>query len=252
MCLILFAYKARPGKRLILAANRDEFFSRPTASMHFWHSHPLILAGRDLRERGTWLGINKNKKFAALTNYRDPSLIKKNPPSRGQIIKDYLTSNENAADFLNELQKRADHFNGFNILLADQKSLFWFSNKGGNPEKLTPGIYGISNHLLNTPWPKIKKGKQALKKIVLQKKHLSTDDLFHLLDSKEVPDDSELPHTGVGIEWERILAPIFISSPEYGTRSSSVMIMNENGHSLISERSFNEKGQLKYEKEFCL
>lgn len=250
MCLILFAYKARPDSRFIVAANRDEFFSRPTAPMDFWHDNSSILAGRDLKKGGTWLGINKNGKFAVLTNYRDPASNKNNPPSRGQIIKDYLASDKNADDFLAQLQKEADSFNGFNIVLSDGEFLFWFSNKKGKPKQLTPGIYGLSNHLLNTPWPKIRKGTRALKKIIVNKKHLSVDDLFHILESREIPDDSELPHTGVDLKWERILAPIFVESPGYGTRSSSVMIINQNGHTLISERSFNEKGNLVCEKNF--
>ncbi len=290
MCLILFAYKVTPGRKFILAANRDEFFSRPTAPMDFWHDNPDIIAGRDLKEGGTWLGISKTGKFAALTNYRDPAKIKKNPPSRGQIIKDYLTSNKNAADFLADLQKKADSFNGFNLLLSDDKSLFWFSNsgqetdvelcsdpltkskiltinedyanensplirefshiKGGKPAKLIPGIYGLSNHLLNTPWPKIKEGTQSLKKIITEKNYISKDDLFHILESKKMPGDTDLPDTGVGIKWEKILAPIFINSPTYGTRSSSVMIINEDGHTLIAERSFNNMGDIQGEKEF--
>ncbi len=252
MCLILFAYKAGPGKKLILAANRDEFFSRPTAAMDFWQDNPYILAGRDLKEKGTWLGMDRNCRFAALTNYRDPASVKNNPPSRGQIIKDYLTSDNSAADFLEKLQEQADSFNGFNLVLSDAKSFFWFSNKGGKPKQLGPGIYGLSNHLLNTPWPKIKKGTKALEKIVSNKKNVSAEDLFHLLENREIPHDSELPDTGVGIEWERILAPVFIGSRDYGTRSSSVIIMNNDGHSLIAERGFNKKGQLEYEKKFYL
>ena len=252
MCLILFAYKIRPGKKLILAANRDEFFSRPTAAMDFWQDNPSILAGRDLKEKGTWLGMDRSGRFAAITNYRDPASMKNNPPSRGKIIKDYLTSDNSAADFLEKLQEQADSFNGFNLVLSDTESLFWFSNKGGKPKKLSPGIYGLSNHLLNTPWPKIKKGKKALEKIVLNKEKLSTEDLFHLLENREIPDDSELPDTGVGIEWERILAPIFINSKSYGTRSSSVIMTNNDGHALIAERGFNGKGELQYEKEFYI
>lgn len=252
MCLILFAYKAIPDKKLILAANRDEFFSRPTAAMDLWHDNPDILAGRDLKEKGTWLGMNRNGKFAALTNYRDPSPVKNNPPSRGNIIKDYLTSDSSAADFLKKLQAQADSFNGFNLVLSDDRSFFWFSNKGGKPKQLGPGIYGLSNHLLNTPWPKIQKGKKALEKIVFNKENLSVENLFHLLENREIPHDSELPDTGVGIEWERILAPVFISSKDYGTRSSSVIMINNDGHALIAERGFNEKGQLEYEKKFYL
>ena len=141
MCLILFAYKVRPGSRLILAANRDEFFSRPTTAMDFWHDDPSILAGKDLKEGGTWLGMGRNGRFAALTNYRDPASNRSNPPSRGHIIKDYLISDKNAADFLAGLQEKADSFNGFNIVMSDDESLFWFSNKGGEPKELVPGIY---------------------------------------------------------------------------------------------------------------
>ncbi len=253
MCLILFAYKAVPDNRLIIAANRDEFFSRPTSPMHFWKTNPRIIAGTDLKAGGTWLGINENKKFAAITNYRDPLSTKKNPPSRGQIIKNYLDSNKNAAEFLDELNKKASSFNGFNLLLSDSHHLFWFSNRNKKAKKLKPGIYGLSNHLIDTPWPKVTIGKQALKELIYRKKKdLSPNDLFHILENKKIPKESELPDTGVGLKWEKILAPVFVNSPEYGTRSSSVIITSKDGHSLIGERGFDKNGDIQYERRFFL
>jgi uncharacterized protein with NRDE domain len=249
MCLILIAHKPSPLKRLIIAANRDEFFARPTKVMNFWDDHPDILAGKDLAGGGTWLGIKRNGRFAALTNYRDPSVQKSDPPSRGGIITRYLESRLTPKKFIDQLQKDAHKFNGFNLLAGDRNTLYWFSNMAPEAKQLSPGIYGVSNHLIDTPWPKVTKGKKALAAILSREKELTMEPLFAMLTNTGTPGDSELPDTGVGKEWERILAPIFVRSPSYGTRSSTVIVMDETEKVEICERSFNGKKDLGYSEK---
>jgi len=241
MCLILLAHKPDSLKHLVVAANRDEFLNRPTEKMHFWNDNPNILAGKDLAAGGTWLGITISGRFAALTNYRDPLSQKIDAPSRGKIITDYLESDVTPAAFLEEFRKKASMFNGFNIIVADKNSLYWFSNRKGEIKRLGPGIYGISNHLLDTPWPKVSRGKNSLKAILSQEDPITTESLFSMLKEREIPEDDKLPDTGVGIEWERILGPIFIHSPSYGTRSSTVLIMENSGKTVVCERTFDGK-----------
>jgi uncharacterized protein with NRDE domain len=238
MCLIAFAYNVHPAYRLILAANRDEFYERPSSSADFWKDHPQILAGRDLKNGGTWLGVNRNGKFAAVTNYRDPASLKSGAPSRGKLISDYLKGNRNADDYLKKIFSRADHYNGFNLLAGDDNDLFVFSNRG-EKQKLVPGIYGLSNHLLNTPWPKVTRAKRMIK-AALEKKGADLEEaLFHALTDHRVSSDEKLPSTGIGLEWERILSTIFINSPVYGTRSSTVLLIGKNKRVRFVEKVFD-------------
>lgn len=241
MCLILCAYQISDKYPLVIAANRDEFYERPTSPIHFWDDQPSILAGRDLQEKGTWLGFHKNGRFAALTNYRDPSSIKTNAPSRGEIIVDFLHSKTGSDQYLERFKKTSFQYNGFNLLLFDRKSLFWFSNITNKTKKIKPGIFGISNHLFDNNWPKMVTGKKDLASIIKSREKIVFNDLFSLLDNREIPHDSQLPDTGIGIEWERILSPLFITSPGYGTRSSSAVIMDKTGHLHICERTFDPK-----------
>ncbi|MFH1156852.1 MAG: NRDE family protein [Pseudomonadota bacterium] len=248
MCLILFAHEARPGHRLILAANRDEFLSRPTAPMAFWADCHGILAGRDLKQGGTWLGMDRSGRMAALTNYRDPASVNPQAPSRGAIIPEYLESGLPPARFLEHLKKDAHMYNGFNIIMGDPEALFWFSNRQRDIHRLSPGIYGLSNHLLNTPWHKVRSGIKGLSNLVHGLGDLDEEALFTLLSSREIPPDTELPDTGVGLEWERILAPMFITSPLYGTRSSTVLVMDDQGRSRLTERTFDAEENNGYDE----
>ncbi|MCD4674654.1 MAG: NRDE family protein [Desulfobacula sp.] len=237
MCLILFGFKVSKKYPLILAANRDEFYQRPTAPMHFWQDKPSILAGKDLEHGGTWFGIRKNKTFAALTNYRNPAAIKQNAPSRGDIIIDFLDSNESYEAHFNPFKKRAGSYNGFNLLFGNKDHLFWFSNLKNAIKKIEPGIHGLSNRFLNTPWPKVESGKKKLQQIISET--ITPESLFSMLTDQSVPDDSLLPDTGMGLEWERILSPLFIQSDIYGTRSSTVMLMDQDGNVEVTERTYN-------------
>lgn len=215
--------------------------------MHYWEDDPSILAGRDLQQNGTWLGIHKSGKFGALTNYRDPAAIKSQAPSRGEIIVDFLHSNLSPGQFLEQLRQTGQRYNGFNLLLSDLDTMFCYSNVSNEIIKVVPGIHGLSNHLLDTAWPKVRKGKEYLKSILFSNQEVTFNRLFNLLGDKDIPDDSQLPETGVGLEWERILAPLFISSATYGTRSSTALIMDKKNRIYISERNFDPDDSGKFE-----
>jgi uncharacterized protein with NRDE domain len=236
MCLIVFAYHAVPGYKLVLAANRDEFYQRPTASASFWEDYPGVLAGRDLVAGGTWLGITRSGRFAALTNYRDPVRHKKAAPSRGDLVSTYLCGNASPQEYLYALAGRSHLYNGFNLLVGDARSLYYYSNYK-QQRVLTPGFYGLSNHVLDTPWPKVYRSKVALQS-QLRDREPEPAQLFMLLTDTNRAADHELPRTGVGLEWERILSPIYIASPEYGTRSSSVLTITQQGNVCFTERTF--------------
>lgn len=238
MCLIAFAYNVHPSYRLILAANRDEFYERPSSSADFWKDHPRVLAGRDLRNRGTWLGITRDGKFAAVTNYRDPSALKSEARSRGKLVSRYLTSNPNADYYLKKIASQVDQYNGFNLLLGDDHDIFVFSSRG-EIQKLKPGIYGLSNHLLNSPWPKVIRSKRMLKAALEKKGDALEEDLFSLLADCHISPDSKLPETGIGLEWERILSSVFIESPIYGTRSSTILLIGKNRRVRFVEKVFD-------------
>ncbi|MEN6469628.1 MAG: NRDE family protein [Smithella sp.] len=240
MCLILFAYNTHPSYRLILAANRDEFYDRPSTPADFWGKHPQVLAGIDLKEKGTWLGVTREGKFAAITNYRDPASWKDQAPSRGKLVRRYLTGSSDAEKYLKKTVPQAENFNGFNLLLGDASELFVYSNRG-ELQKLSAGIYGLSNHLLDTPWPKVKRGKKLLEAALMQKGEALEESLFALLMDRHVPQDSQLPDTGVNLEWERILSPMFITSPVYGTRSSTILLIGKNRRIKLMEKVYNGK-----------
>ena len=238
MCLITFAYNVHPSYRLILAANRDEYYERPASAADFWKDHPPVLAGRDLKNGGTWLGVTKDGKFAAVTNYRDPVTLKSGAPSRGKLVSRYLTGNKHAADYLKKISSRVDKYNGFNLLSGDDNDLFIFSSRG-EKQKLKPGIYGLSNHLLDTTWPKVIRSKKMLKAALDKKGAALEEALFSLLSDRRVPPDSKLPVTGIGLEWEKLLSPIFIESPIYGTRSSTILLIGKNRRVRFVEKVYD-------------
>lgn len=240
MCLILFAYDCHPKYRLVVASNRDEFYSRPTLPAGFWQDNPSILAGRDLKEGGTWLGITTSGRFAALTNYRDPSRNKKNAPSRGHLVSDYLAGTMTPSAYIENLPERGEAYNGFNLLIGDCTSLYYYSNRQQVLRKLVPGIYGLSNGLLDDPWPKVIKGKQELQ-AALQDEEVDAQQLFAIMANQEQPDDRDLPHTGVSLEMERKLAPAFVTMPGYGTKTSTVILIDHCQKVSFWERTFPEE-----------
>ena len=238
MCLILFSYDVHPEYRLVLAANRDEFYARPTRPLRFWNDYPEILAGRDLKNRGTWLGMSRTGRISAITNYRDPASVINHAPSRGLIVSNFLTGTRPPKAYLEQLEPVSHQYNGFNLLAGEPTELYYFSNKSKEIKKLSPGLYGLSNHLLDTSWPKVQKGKSALQALLNANRRIHPQDLFTILNDTVRPPDDELPDTGVGRDFERVLSPLFITSPDYGTRSSAVILMTRNNHVTFSERTF--------------
>ncbi|MFA6411752.1 MAG: NRDE family protein [Syntrophales bacterium] len=240
MCLIILCWQTRTDFPLILAANRDEFYDRPSLPADFWPDRPDILGGRDLKEGGTWMGITKKGRLAALTNYRDPLSVKVSAPSRGWLVRDFLAGNDRPGEYLDRLQKEAPQYNGFSLILGDDSGLYYLSNRGGGGvTQLSPGIHGLSNHLLDTPWPKVVKARENLLKVVEGKGRPRSEDLFELLADPSRPEDRDLPDTGIGLEWERILSSVFIASPVYGTRSSTVLMIDRLGRVHFEDRQFN-------------
>jgi uncharacterized protein with NRDE domain len=240
MCLILFAYRCHPCYELLLAANRDEFYTRSTRPMDFWDEGPDLLAGRDLQAGGTWLGVTRQGRFAAITNYRDPTRVKLDAPSRGRLVSDYLLSHETAWNYLNRLMPVATAYNGFSLLLRDNEGLFYYSNHSGIPQILEPGLYGLSNHLLNTPWPKVRQGLEKLAALLQTPSEPCAAMLLSLLEDRTQAEDCELPQTGVTLEWERLLSAMFIVSPGYGTRSSTALGLTNGGELWLAEKTWPE------------
>lgn len=228
-----------PGYRLVVAANRDEFLSRPTAPLNFIDREKTILAGQDRKGGGTWLGISAKLQFAAITNYREPTVNLLNAPSRGEILLKYLAGNAGAETFSYQLAKSANQYNGFNLILGDSKELYYYSNRAAEPRSLAPGFYGLCNHLLDTPWPKLIRGNKLLYPHMVDTDKVEPERLFELLEDNWTPPDSELPNTGVALEWERILGSIFIDSPSYGTRSSAVIAVTNEGEVEFTEKTFH-------------
>ena len=237
MCILFIAYRKHPRHPLIVLANRDEFYDRPTAPAARWEEHPQVTAGRDLVAGGTWLGIADGGRFAAVTNYRDPQ----RPPgtvSRGRLVADFLIGDEPAGDYLERIDEQAGNFSAFNLVVGDPGSLYYFSNAGGQrPKSLGPGVYGLSNHLLDTPWPKVSSGLAAFERLIAEDE-IRMEDAFRLLADETLAADEELPKTGVGIEKERLLSSIFIRSPIYGTRSSTLVLADADGDLKLEERVF--------------
>jgi uncharacterized protein with NRDE domain len=244
MCLIFAAWKTHEEYPLILLANRDEFKNRPTEKLHWWNEE--IIAGKDLQEGGTWLGLDKSGRLAAVTNFRDPKNIKSTAPSRGQIPLNFLTSKESAQEFIEQQASRWLDYNGFNGLLFDKNSLLWWSNYAKAPEALKPGFYGLSNALLNTPWPKLVKGKNYFEQWV---KHLPKDieKGFDLMGNTQIFPDEYLPDTGVGIVMERYLSSICIPGEIYGTRSTTMVLIRKDGNISVRELNRSTNEMINYE-----
>ncbi|BCS96836.1 hypothetical protein DSLASN_24680 [Desulfoluna limicola] len=238
MCLILVSLSSHPSFPLIIASNRDEFHNRATDPMAWHQTTPAILHGTDLKEGGTWMGITENGRIAALTNHRDPSRIKPDAASRGWIVSRFLEGSDDAPDFAESLRKEKDRYNGFNLLFGTVDRLYHYSNISDTLTQLAPGVHGVSNALLNTPWPKVETGKKELEAL----EHPSEEHLFALLGNRVKPDDALLPETGMSLEWERILSPLFIQSEIYGTRSSCLITMDSHRTITATERTYTCPG----------
>ena len=243
MCLLILAHHSRADYPLIIAANRDEFFDRPTRPLVFWPEHTDILAGRDLQAGGTWMGLHRNGRLAAITNFREPARMRPEAPTRGHLVRDFIGGDDKAAIYLEKLNCHPRRYNGFNLIAGRVGALFYYGNRGAAPQPLEAGIHGLSNHLLDTPWPKVERAKRAMAAIVGQTGPPDPEDLLAFLEDRHQPPDADLPQTGVGLEWERILGSVFIQSPTYGTRASSVLIVAADGCTRFVERSFAPDGR---------
>ena len=243
MCLILIARNAHPDFPLVVAANRDEHYSRPTAAAAFWSDHPDILAGRDLDCQGTWLGVTRAGRFAALTNFRNPHARKTDAPSRGRLVSGFLESKIAPRTYLDQIAPDASSYNGFNLLLGDANEMLCFSSHTATVQELHPGVYGLSNHLLDTPWPKVARGKQRLR-ASLAAREPSAEALLELLYDSEPAREDELPDTGVGAGVERTLSPALIVSDRYGTRASTAVLFGRDGNVSFTERTILPGGRI--------
>jgi uncharacterized protein with NRDE domain len=221
MCLILIAWRTDAKYPCVIAANRDELYARPTAAARWWPSSPAILAGQDLTAGGTWLGLTRTGRFAALTNYRDPEQRREGTPSRGTLVTSILQSNDSAAQSLEHLRQVGGHYNGFNLIFSDGERLAIYESVLGAGRELGPGIYGLSNHLLDTPWPKVRTAKSRLATALTDLEN--TDAALTLLRDEQPAPDDELPRTGVGLQWERLLSSAFVRASDYGTRCSTLV-----------------------------
>jgi uncharacterized protein with NRDE domain len=237
MCLILLAHDAHPRHRLVVAANRDEFYERPTAPAAWWPDAPEVLAGRDLRGGGTWMGVTRGGRFAAVTNFRDTAPAAPDAPSRGHLVGGFLRGADAPDAYLRALAPRAGEYAGFNLLVGEGEELRYFGNRGGAERTLAPGVYGLSNALLDTPWPKVERGKAGLAAALAGGGDIDPEALFGVLWDAEPAPDGRLPDTGVGLERERMLSSPFIRSPEYGTRASTVLLVGRDGRVRLVERT---------------
>ncbi|HET9679253.1 MAG TPA: NRDE family protein [Gammaproteobacteria bacterium] len=257
MCLLAFAWKTHPDYRLIFAGNRDEFHARPTAAADWWEDAPHVLGGRDLAAGGTWLGLTDQGRFAVVTNYREPGAA---PPaealSRGTLATDFLIGTSTPHTYLNTLRAGGGaRFAGFNLLFGelagDKPALFYYSNRSGATDltgELSAGIYGLSNHLLDTPWPKVQHLKAAMQ--LNSAEPSDTETLLGALGDRTLPDDAELPNTGVSPAHEKLLSPACIVSPDYGTRASSIVTVANTGQTQFIELTRNRDGEPAGRKEY--
>ncbi|HEX5170764.1 MAG TPA: NRDE family protein, partial [Cyclobacteriaceae bacterium] len=225
MCLIFLSLNDHPEYKLIVAANRDEFYNRKTAPAQFWNEEQTILGGRDLEAGGTWMGITKEGKIAMVTNYRDLRNIKVNAPSRGHLVSEYLISGVNPVNYIDEVARNGKAYNGFNLIVGNPNELYYYSNYQANVAPVQPGVHGLSNHLLNSPWPKVKTGRERFNGLI-RERPFEPDDLLDMLYNDAAAPDEELPDTGVGLERERVLSSMFIKSPDYGSRCSTVVLVD--------------------------
>jgi len=248
VCLIAFAWRVNPAFPLIVAANRDEFLRRPTAPAAFWGEAPHVLAGRDLEAGGTWLGVTTSGRFAALTNFRDPEAHREGRRTRGELVARFLEGDETPVAYLDRVRENALLYNRFSLLVGDPSHLLVYSNVAGTPTPVPPGVHGLSNHLLDTPWPKVARTKAALASIASDPDP-APDAILSLLADPTRPPDADLPDTGVGLEIERFLSSPFIEGPAYGTRSSTAVVVSRDGIVFV-ERTHPEKTDRRVELRF--
>jgi uncharacterized protein with NRDE domain len=248
MCLIVFAWRPGQPLPLVLAANRDEFYQRPSAPLGEWPDVPGLYAGRDLQAGGTWLGVGSNGRFAAVTNIRDPRQTL-GPRSRGELPVEFLRGSLAPAAYLQAVAQRRSEYSGFNLLVGDDRQLWYLNAREGQARRLEEGLYGLSNDALDTPWPKVVKARAGLAERLA---HPGLHSLLEPLADAGQACDDELPDTGVGLELERLLSSPFIRSASYGTRASTALVVHADGTRQLLERSFGPEGVVLGEIELRL
>jgi len=259
MCLLVLAWQAHPRYRLVVAANRDEYHERPAAALAKWPPPAALIGGRDLRAQGAWLAVDRERRFGVVTNFRELQRPRPGAPSRGELIPRYLSApaaDVSAAQFFAALEPQAGSYCGFNLLLSDRDSL-WYGSNRSTPfaRPLSPGVYGLSNELLDTPWPKLQRVRRGFEAWLTRPQPASPAALFELLnDRTQAPEDAALPHSGSGLpsQWDRILSAPFVLHPQYGTRCSSVVLLEPGGRLYLAERRFDPRGEPAGETEFEL
>ena len=247
MCLIVFGWEAHPRYSLVVAGNRDEFFARPSAALSYWDDYPGVVGGRDVEKGGSWLASNVDGRWAAVTNFRDGQPAEPTTLSRGHLVSNYVTSTTPANRYADEISGPLPRYPGCNLLFGDSDTLYYLSNRSARdpvavPEPLSPGVYGLSNHLLDTPWPKVERTRKAVRELLDSDQDEIAEDLFKILADRDAARDDELPETGVSRERERMLSAPFIVSEAYGTRASTVLLAGTDGKTIMQERTFGSGG----------
>jgi uncharacterized protein with NRDE domain len=235
LCLIVVAWRCRADLPLIVAANRDEWRDRPAEPAHWWPDHPDLLAGRDLKAGGTWMGVTRSGRFAAVTNFRDPADRRSTARSRGGLVTEFLAGDESPPAYLTRIALSAAEYNAFNLIVGDAGSLWYYGSREGGARPIAPGVHGLSNHVLDEPWPKVTRGRAAMEHALAAPD--PTPALFELLGDAGPAPDAVLPDTGVGLEWERRLSAALITGADYGTRASTVLLAGADGRVAFEERT---------------
>jgi len=238
MCILFFAINQHPKYPVIICANRDEFHQRPTKAMHWWADSD-VLAGQDLQAGGTWLGLNKQGRFSALTNFRQPHLINENKKSRGDLVLHALA--KSTSTMSTQLAKSAQQYNGFNLVFGQLNNLHCFDSVSQKQQQLTAGFHSLCNGALDDIWPKMALGQAKLSKAI-KDHNLDIDLLFELMKNSQQAHTESLPNTGVPLNWEQLLSSIFIVSPDYGTRTTNIITLDQKGKIAVYDRSYNEQG----------
>lgn len=247
MCLIVFAWQAHPRYPLVLAANRDEYFSRPTRALHYWDDLPNVLGGRDLEKGGGWCAAHTDGRWAAVTNFRDGAAPQLSAPSRGDLVRNYMASDKRAREYVDQVIGTLTDYPGCNLLVGDDRALYFVTNRaqGINRAQARPvraGLHGLSNDSLDTPWPKVERSKSRMERMLASQPDQLIDALFDILADRSTADEDALPSTGIPIEWEKRLSAPFIVAGDYGTRASTVMVVANDGEVSVQERTFGSGG----------
>lgn len=258
MCLLVLAWRAHPRYQLVLAANRDEYHERSSDPLAKWPPPSDILAGRDQRAGGAWLGLDRTRRFGVVTNFRDLQRPRRSAPSRGRLIPEYLAGTAGPQDYLAQLETDAPGYSGFNLLVGDLEQLWYASNRMDRFAQLLPaGIHGLSNEFLDSPWPKLQRVRQGFETWLARQSNapddagpIVTELLALLADGTPAPEGS--PSTGLSPDWERTLSSPFVTHPAYGTRCSSVLLIEPSGAAVMFERRFDPSGRASGDSEFSL